>query len=897
MTFNLTQAAAAIVSSLLVAAGVAVADHPQILVTPEDRGEIKAKIENQAWARQAVEQMKERVDPFLEKIEEEPDYLTSRLAMNWDTHYRRDLTAKSRWAGGEGRAPVPTPRFAGARNWATEWSRPRSIHDFKPYNDQDGKIWLLKDGEGAWVDPGQTGRTIEAINSDLMNLAADAGFLHYLTGDERYAKLAADLLWTYMEGFAHKVPPRVTDNDENSERIIGLTSFEVIHEDIITPMALAYDFVHDYMASKDEYDVKLIQQQFKRMIDRVIAGGFNEGNWNLNQARIIAYGGLALDENEAYRDGEGRPHYVDIVLNANLATQRGIARAIEADIDKESAMWPEAPGYGFGTVKDIVLMASLVGADERGEKLLADPLLARALVAQGEQLHPNGLSVGLGDTTQGGVNATALELLIAAARDRGDSETEQRLTAILQREFDAGRYSRDNLRDLTALTKYVAELEPTSGGVSTASPTFFGPPLDLLMMRAGDDPEHALSAGMYGTAGGHVHTNGVAIELYGAGYILGADPGRGSSYWEKDHGEYYSQPPAHNTVIVNGNSRYPAHGEGQQAMQFVAIEPQPQQPAMSDAVRFATVTFEYEQPISAEQQRTLALVRLDDERGFYFDVFRSRATGNSAGAGEFHDYLYHNIGQSLSIDASLSASSELHDESLMAGYRWLENVRLANLEDELHATFSAEIRDDEPTMALWMPGGKGRSVFTADAPQNRAIRNKLPSEFSKIPMPTVIVRQQGPAWEQPFVAVYEPFDAAEREAAVTSVEHEVKGDTVVATVAGTLTSGTFRAVLFQDANGKGTTETGNVSFEGNFGLAVYDEDELSRLYLGHGRSLNVDGFRVVATEEEPTDVTLWRDNDGWRYSATGDVLVRTPDADAAVRLPAAKDAPVGKSTP
>ncbi len=88
--------------------------------------------------------------------------------------------------------------------------------------------------------------------------------------------------------------------------------------------------------------------------------------------------------------------------------------------------------------------------------------------------------------------------------------------------------------------------------------TFFGKPLNVIIERndAGSDVDYALAAAMFGTHGGHVHANGLAIELYGAGLILGADPGRGSSYWQADHAEYYSQPPAHNTVIVNGKSTY-----------------------------------------------------------------------------------------------------------------------------------------------------------------------------------------------------------------------------------------------------------------------------------------------------------------------------------------------------
>jgi hypothetical protein len=45
----------------------------------------------------------------------------------------------------------------------------------------------------------------------------------------------------------------------------------------------------------------------------------------------------------------------------------------------------------------------------------------------------------------------------------------------------------------------------------------------------------------------------------------------------------------------------------------------------------------------AIQERTLALIRTSETSGYYIDVFRSK----SSLPNEFHDYLYHNIGDEL----------------------------------------------------------------------------------------------------------------------------------------------------------------------------------------------------------------------------------------------------------
>ena len=142
-------------------------------------------------------------------------------------------------------------------------------------------------------------------------------------------------------------------------------------------------------------------------------------------------------------------------------------------------------------------------------------------------------------------------------------------------------------------------------------------------LAPGGDTAHSLAAALYGTNGGHVHQNGIAIELYGAGYIQGADPGRGSSYWAANHREYYVTPVAHNTVVVNGASTYQEYKDPNRSMNLIAVEPESQQIAMSPDISFAQASFTYTKPAS-KQMRTLALVRTGPTGGFYYDVFRSR---------------------------------------------------------------------------------------------------------------------------------------------------------------------------------------------------------------------------------------------------------------------------------
>ena len=867
----------AMVRDVVAGSTPAAAEHPRLLVKPSDRQAIQAKLEQSPWAKESYTALKARVDSCLEHCQTNEQFMSSRLFMNWQTNYTTPIVRNSRTVGGEGNAPVPTPRFGGARDWATKYQPPAKLEDLKPYNDTDGKVWLFnkETGKEEWADPSQTGRMFETVNERIIQTAADAGFVYWVTGDEKYAKYASEILWTYMNGFSYMQPPKIVEG--GGANVIGFDSFEVIHEDIVTPLAESYDFVCDYL-QKQGRDVKLIQTQFKRMADRVIDGGNAAGNWNLNQARIIAYAGLPLEDNANYPDGKGRQYYVDVMLNARLPAQTGLTRVIKEGYDQATGIWPEAPGYSFGTTKDIVLMATLVSGDPAGRALLADPILQRALAAQINLTYPNGFAAGFGDTVNPRVNTIALELLIADARERSDAELEARLTAALNREIATGNYNRSDNPNLVALTKYVGELKEVPRAAANDQRTFFGQPLNVLMQRNnGEDAGHSLAAALFGTAGGHVHANGLAMELYGAGLILGADPGRGVSYWQPEHAQYYSQPPAHNTVIVNGKSDY-GIGRDQIPMRLDWVEPDSGEKGISPDVGFAQASFHYNNP-EADQQRTLALIRVGPRSGFYFDVFRSRAKNAT---NSFHDYLYHNIGQSLALTGdkgkplALSATKFLSSSNgCLQGYDYFKDEKSAGFSGNLDGIFSAQLPDGSRClMKVWMPGSKGRRVFSVAAPGDHAAREESPA-FAETPMPTLIVRQRQDAWQQPFVAVYEPSlgsdQAAIRNVRAAKVDGRDAGLAACVVEGQTVTDGRrekFSVLLAQDDQPGSEKHFEGFHLRGSFGVIIKREGIVAELYLGHGWTLGGSDVSLKAMGDSPVDAAMIYEGAGWRYSSS-----------------------------
>lgn len=93
--------------------------------------------------------------------------------------------------------------------------------------------------------------------------------------------LSAPILWAYMNGMAQTRAPVILDKDGGPKRIIGTSSYEVIHDGILHSIAVAYNFLYDDIQAHDEIDHVVIEQVIKRFADRIVAGGGRTGNGNM----------------------------------------------------------------------------------------------------------------------------------------------------------------------------------------------------------------------------------------------------------------------------------------------------------------------------------------------------------------------------------------------------------------------------------------------------------------------------------------------------------------------------------------------------------------------------------------------------------------------------------------
>ncbi len=766
-----TAAFIAISASLYAGIGIEIPElgevYPRMIDGPECRSSISALLETEAGSK-AMDGLVRKMEPFVQRHAADPEWIVSRLQMYWDSHADEIYVRGEELDHVAGHAPVPTVRFTASRGTQTQYRRPK-LEDVMPYQDSLGLLMHDKTQPGeplVWADPRKTGRNVESINLEIMNLARDAAFLHWWTGEKPYAQFAADIFDTYMTGLYYRDVP--TDlNHGHQQTLLGLTSFEVIHEDTVIPAAECYDFLHDYLAERMPDKLHVYETAFRKWADCIIAGGVPHNNWNLIQAQFVLRIALILSPDTDWEDGRGREWYLNEILNGDSIRQWSPAKLIEFGFDSETGMWKESPGYSMMVMSEwagfIRLLDTVLGVD----LVAAFPVLSRAVKNIPQYLFPNGIICGWGDTHCGPLKTDYFPVMVENARIHGKAEDEVYFTGMYkcfvpEADSSSGKELRlpAKVSTFTAMRPPEINQDVPAGTISDyVSPVFWSEGVSWFAARTGMEPEKSLMASICGSTGNHMHANGISMELYGKGYIMAPDMGRGSGYTGLDYAEYYSQFPAHNTVCVDGISAYPVM-QSHHAISLEGCYPAPgHKDGIYPGVMFGDFSF-VEPETFADQRRQVLIVNTDPENGYYVDIFRSR---RQDGKDRMHDYFYHNIGQEFELSVPVEPTEEL---SFAGGhlnaYSYLWNKSAAMTSDDVEGVFTMTCRDgSEAGMKMWMRGEEDRKVFKAYAPYIDALsRMPMPYDIKNTPCMTFVARQYGEAWTRPFVAVYEPFSDA-----------------------------------------------------------------------------------------------------------------------------------------
>src|SRR5258708_24178050 len=341
------------------------------------------------------------------------------------------------------------------------------------------------------------------------------------------------------------------------------------------------------------------------------------------------------------------------------------------------------------------------------------------------------------------------------------------------------------------------------------------------------------------------------MELYGNGLVLAPEGVIGTSYFQPDYAEYYSQLPAHNTVVVDGISSYPsmksAHG-------FKVLGSYPSSGVRSGIFPGLTYSDLYflEPETNADQRRVMSIIRTSNATGYYVDIFRSRKKN---GGDKKHDYFYHDLGQEVALADAQGKALEIHPtEELtfadgdLPAYDYLWDKKSVRDADDFKATFKLRVPGKEDVfMNMWMHGEPNREIFSVQSPPSRAFRDgMLPKEIADLPLPTIVARQWGEAWTKPFVAVYEPSTKSEPQS-IASIR-SFSPDSAPEDFVGIAVEGRIgdKQWIFSDAAAHKITYQA-MNFEGALGVVGEVKGNTEYLFLGQGNKIAEQGFSIAST--------------------------------------------------
>lgn len=759
-------------------------------------GMAKKKVEDPEIAK-----LKAKIENVMSQVDKQPDWLYSRLQMFWKTQASDVFVNGETFSHpGGAKAAGPTVKYNGSRSTASQYNRPK-LEDIIPYDDDElGSVTYISRATGKMekTSPAKTGCNLAGVNRQIITIARDAARIYAATGDLRYGQMAAKVFDVYMKGIAYRNVP-IDLNHGHQQTLVGMTTFEVIHEDVINELTQMYPLIRNLV--KD--DQAVIESGFKKWAENIIANGVPHNNWDLFQADFIMKIALVLQDNQAYADGKGKQYYLDYIVNQNSIRQWSMNKLIDFGFDAKSKTWYEAPGYSTTVLGSICDFANMLDEKAGIDLFKQRPILKEAVKTSAEYLFPNRMIAGFGDTHPGYLNTGGIDHILKYATRHKDKNL---------------------ISEMNLLKNAVTSKAPISEIEKYTSTLFYAPNVSWIAMRSGMDKQHDLMASINASLGNHQHANGISLELYGKGYVLGPDAGIGRSlYSGLDYLEYYSQMPAHNTVVVDGVSSYPVM-MSQHAFKVVASYPEvsKEQPAskklseQKEKVSYATVSF-IEPEAQALQQRTTAIVKTSDKGGYYIDVFRSR---KEEGGDKTHDYFYHNLGQEMKVmDAASGQSLDMKPTEKLAfagghlyAYSYIYDKKSAEMQNSIKTQFVTKIQDDkvveamdgqrEITMTMWMKKDENRTIFQALSPVNLEYE-RMPNQPYKVdeqPVLTFVARQKGEAWNHPFVCVYEPSSDTEP-GDIASVDYFTPSEPSAVGIIVKLKDGTEQSIVCSE-NGK-----------------------------------------------------------------------------------------------
>ncbi|MBU2973473.1 hypothetical protein [Zobellia sp. B3R18] len=777
--------------------------HPIIYTTQQERDFVLEKIKKYDWAESVVSQLHEHVDGALEVHQTHPLIILNRI-----------------------------PAF--------------EVHDHENKEREAGPI--------------------AAAHNEVLSLAANAGALYFITQDEKYAQFAADILAVYTDVLFIKTPETTT--------ICGYAFFDP--RTTYAPFAVAYDFIYNYLKQKNvkvfdkdkghlvAFDNTKAQKAIANMVGNVLqeygkpdVHGKRVSNHPILTAPGALFGILCIE------DDMERERLFKTFWEKGTAHQNSFKNTI-LPMFSGQGIWPESLSYSFMPI--IMMVLNIVDSVKPEMNVAAD----YKHVLEGNFLfdylrHPNRTFVRYGDSKRyNDFTGDLYRYTLNLASRKGYKTLQNKAELALKNSYEANGGHRPNLSTGSVFDNFnLLELfwgqsvpKKIKDSVNLDKATVIVDHAGIALQRNYVD-ENNETYGLCGIIGGahyvHSHLTGISMELYGAGYIMAPNAGLPASVPERKiplHEHYFRLYAGNNTVIVNGSSHGRDEGSWkgkanvwQNKTVNIAAEPKHLEERISKEFNFAT-QFLDDTVNNAKQERTLSIIRTSATTGYYFDMFRSKSNDEN----KFHDYVYHNIGdrtqiftlenQELALKKTDRYQNDIGDVVKSPGWRYYEDTQSTKATKKgIKVRFDIEF--DNTYMHLFIPEGVSREYTKALAPPTREAKNGYIDKKTQV----LAVRQQGEAWDRPYIGIFEP--STQKEASIQKVEplwdeDKIVGAIVISKVEDSLITD---IIIVQDRdNAIYKNDELNLYFKGRFGVVRKTAKAHGAnivLYIGEGEVLKL----------------------------------------------------------
>ncbi|QCW99553.1 hypothetical protein FGM00_05320 [Aggregatimonas sangjinii] len=719
---------------------------------------------------------------------------------------------------------------------------------------------------------GQKGNTQDAL-VEYLRRAVDAGVLYYLTEDKKYAEYSGAILYSVMHGLLQIEPSEnafnggwlYTNDHLREARILG-AQLPIIYDFIhpyLTQGNQVFDFATGKMTTLKTSDAEAV---FRTYIKLALEHGIIDCNWPILESASLVGNIMALD------DTEERESMLRYFLRENTERQDALQKISDYFLEHEG-IWPESLNYADGVSHYLTYLITLLSKYDFELRLgRKHQHILKSLGNSYAMTFPNRTeTVLMGDGHREyepnyfGYE-TAYYLATLENLENLKNTFGSLLTTAMRTE-DYKRFKREKttgtvfynepLRLLWFAPEIEGDVQEYPLPVTDALP-FAG----IVLQRNLSETKRPEDAFMSFVGGGHYvhgHATGMFMELYGKGFVLGSKAGRGR-YRTELHENYYRLFASNNTVIVNGESQ----SEGGWAnlkintVRPVVMEPKPKEKNISPNHSFTVTSFRDDlgEKAEATQERTMGIVRTSPTTGFYVDVFRSK----SALPNEFHDYIYHNVGESLELNLEnsplpLKADPERFSNSESKpwannkvarhpGWHYFEAIETSEATtDNVTARFQAKNLGSEAIgMNAFMVGNKNREYTKALAPPT----TEGPKPYRSEPTPTLVVRQKGETWSNPFAVLYEPTKGKSshiKSVKALEAEGKFKGFKVIGN---NNEKAVKHFILVLSGDEEAFVDTSEaIAFTGRYAVITVDNsDNLISAYIGHGAKLRYKNLSI-----------------------------------------------------